>query len=63
VLATSNGHGGANDPLKVNSELGSTSRRSTKNGVVGLRPAATLVVTGSALALGAMLVGRALVLW
>ncbi|KAJ7783995.1 glycoside hydrolase family 79 protein, partial [Mycena maculata] len=60
VLATSNGHGGSSNPLKVNSELGSTSKGST-NGAAGLRPAAGLLAASAALALGAMLVGRALV--
>jgi len=58
VLATSNGHGGTDDPLKVNSEPGNTSRGSTKSGAVGLHPGTTLLFTGSALALGAMLVRR-----
>ncbi|KAJ6529066.1 glycoside hydrolase family 79 protein [Mycena vulgaris] len=59
VLATSNGHGGASDPL--NAQLGSTSRGS-KSGALALRPAGALLATVAALALGAMLVGRALVL-
>ncbi|KAJ6554258.1 hypothetical protein B0H19DRAFT_1152984 [Mycena capillaripes] len=61
VLATSNGHGGGDDPLLHNGDLGSTSRGS-KSGARALRPAAALLVTSGALALGAMLVGRALVL-
>ncbi len=59
VLATSNGHGGADDPLLLNSQLGSTSK-GNKSGAMGRRPAAALILTGSALAIGAMLVGRAL---
>ncbi|KAJ7661951.1 glycoside hydrolase family 79 protein [Mycena polygramma] len=59
VLATSNGNGGPDDPL--GKELGSTSRGS-KSGAAGLRPAATLTLTAGALTLGALLVGRALVL-
>ncbi|KAJ7123527.1 hypothetical protein C8R44DRAFT_783972 [Mycena epipterygia] len=58
VLATSNGHGGADDPLKVNNQLGSTSKGSTNGArrvVAG--------VTGTALALGAVMVGRAVARW
>ncbi|KAJ7850759.1 hypothetical protein B0H13DRAFT_2400859 [Mycena leptocephala] len=61
VLATSNGHGGKDDPLNFQNELRSTSRGSKKGGAVWLRPAAALLVTASSLAIGAMLVGRALV--
>ncbi|KAJ7493667.1 glycoside hydrolase family 79 protein [Mycena latifolia] len=60
VLATSNGHGGPSDPLNANQQLGSTSRGS-KSGAVGLRPGLALLVSSTALALGAMLVGRAVV--
>ncbi|KAF7321151.1 Glyco-hydro-79C domain-containing protein [Mycena chlorophos] len=56
VLATSNGHGGSADGLKINNELGSTSHGSA-NAAAGLQPM-MLLVTGSALLVGAMLVRR-----
>ncbi|KAJ7862028.1 hypothetical protein B0H14DRAFT_3445000 [Mycena olivaceomarginata] len=60
VLATSNGHGGANDPLGAGEHEPQEHQERCGGGRGG--PAATLIVTRSALAPGTMLVGRALLL-
>ncbi|KAJ7697058.1 hypothetical protein B0H17DRAFT_1168033 [Mycena rosella] len=52
VLATSNGHGGASDPLNFGSELGSTSKGST-NGARGLLRTGSWAGVGLALLVGA----------
>ncbi|KAJ7054643.1 glycoside hydrolase family 79 protein [Mycena amicta] len=57
VLAQSNGHGGSSDPLKLNNAYGSTSHGSANAAAAGLRPV-LLLVTSSALLVGAILVRR-----